>query len=163
MPDETAFADAVERLLKAEPTTEMPTSETQREADLFDVLSLIFLEPRQSLPARQAVGWAFGDASLEMLIAFLAFIRMAHYWTETHPELEYESDMLLLMKEHDLSLGSYLTSRRPNAPGRQWSVARLLSALNARESELRELNRGLENEVQERTRGPAQRRRSCEN
>ena len=66
MPGETAFTDAVRRLLEAEPTTEMPTAETQREADLFDVLSLIFLEPRQSLPARRAVGQAFGDASLEM-------------------------------------------------------------------------------------------------
>jgi negative regulator of sigma E activity len=47
VPGETAFTDAVRRLLEAEPTTEMPTAETQREADLFDVLSLIFLEPRQ--------------------------------------------------------------------------------------------------------------------
>jgi hypothetical protein len=76
----------------------MPAAETQREADLFDVLSLIFLEPRQSVPVRQAVARAFGDANLEMLIAFLAFIRTAHYWTETHPELEYEPDMLLLIR-----------------------------------------------------------------
>ena len=100
VPDETAFADAIHRLLETEPTIEMPAAETQREADLFDALSLIFLEPKQSLPARQAVGRAFGDASLEMLIAFLAFIRTAHFWTEAHPDLEYEPDVLLLMKEH---------------------------------------------------------------
>jgi signal transduction histidine kinase len=152
VPEETAFADAVRRLQEAEPTTAMPTAETQREADLFDVLSLIFLEPRQSLPARRAVGRAFGDASLEMLIAFLAFVRMAHYWTETHPELEYEPDMLLLMKEHDL-LAQLLLDQ--SDAERTWSPmerARLLSALAAREAELRELNEGLENEVQERTR-----------
>src|ERR1700733_4142325 len=68
VPSETAFADAVRRLLEAEPTTEMPAAETQREADLFDVLVLIFLEPRQSLAACRAVSQAFGDGNLEMLI-----------------------------------------------------------------------------------------------
>jgi signal transduction histidine kinase len=129
----------------------MPAVETQREADLFDILTLIFLEPRQSLAARRAVSQAFGDASLEILIAFLAFIRMAHYWTETHPELEYEPDMLSLMKEHDL-LGQLLLNQ--SEAERTWSPmerARLLSALAAREAQLQELNEGLENEVQERT------------
>jgi hypothetical protein len=139
VPTETAFADAVHRLEEAEPTTQMPAAETQREADLFDVLSLIFLEPRQSLVARRAVGRAFGDASLEMLVAFLAFIRTAHFWTETHPELEYEPDMLLLMKEHDL-LAQLLHNQ--SEAERTWSPmerARLLSALAARDAELREL------------------------
>ena len=103
VPDETALVQAVQRLRESEPTTEMPTAETQREADLFDVLTLIFLEPRQSFPARQAVDRAFGGTNLEMLIAFLAFIRTAHYWTETHPELEYEPDMTMLMKEAEAS------------------------------------------------------------
>ena len=140
------------RLQEAEPTTGMPAAETQREADLFDVLSLIFLEPRQSLPARRAVGQAFGDASLEMLIAFLAFIRTAHYWTETHPELEYEPDMLLLMKEHDLLAQLLLNQSEAERTWSPMERARLLSTLAAREADLRELNEGLENQVQERTR-----------
>ena len=152
VPDEAAFANAIHRLQEAEPTTGMPAAETQSEADLFDALSLIFLEPRQSLPARRAVGQAFGVASLEVLIAFLAFTRTAHYWTETHPELEYEPDMLLLMKEHD-ELAQLLLDQ--SEAERTWSPmerARLLSTLAAREADLRELNEGLENQVQERTR-----------
>jgi signal transduction histidine kinase len=152
VPDETSFADAVHRLQEAEPTTEMPAAETQREADLFDLLSLIFLEPRQSLPARRAVGRAFGDAGLEVLIAFLAFIRMAHFWTETHPELAYEPDMLLLMKEHGLLTQLLLDQSEAERTWSPMERARLLSALAAREAELRELNAGLENQVQERTR-----------
>ena len=152
VPGETAFADAVHRLLEAVPTAEMPAPETSREADLFDVLSLIFLEPRQSLPARRAVGRAFGDASLEMLIAFLAFIRTAHYWTETHPELEYEDDMLLLMKEHGLLAQLLLNQSEAERTWSPMERARLLSALAVREAELRELNEGLESEVQVRTR-----------
>jgi PAS domain S-box-containing protein len=30
----------------------------------------------------------------------MAFIRAAHYWTETHSELTYEADMLALMERH---------------------------------------------------------------
>jgi signal transduction histidine kinase len=152
VPDETAFANAIHRLLEAKPTTEMPAAETQREADLFDALSLIFLEPRQSLPARRAVGRAFGDASLEILVAFLAFARTAHFWTETHPELEYEPDMLSLMKEHGLLAQLLLNQSEAERTWSPMERARLLSALAAREAELRELNEGLENEVQERTR-----------
>ncbi|HET6236232.1 MAG TPA: response regulator [Acetobacteraceae bacterium] len=152
VPGETAFADAVHRLQEAEPTTKMPAAETQREADLFDLLSLIFLEPRQSLPARRAVCRAFGDAALEVLIAFLAFIRTAHFWTETHPELEYEPDMLLLMKEHALLAQLLLDQSEAERTWSPMERARLLSTLAAREAELRELNEGLENEVQDRTR-----------
>jgi signal transduction histidine kinase/CheY-like chemotaxis protein len=152
IPSETAFADAIHRLLKTEPTTEIPAAETQREADLFDLLTLIFLEPRQSLAARRAVSQAFGDASLEMLIALLAFVRTAHYWTETHPELEYEPDMLLLMKEHDLLAQLLLNQSEAERTWSPMERAQLLSALAAREADLRELNERLENEVQERTR-----------
>ena len=152
VPGETALADAIRRLQEAEPTIQMPAPETQREADLFDVLSLIFLEPRQSLSARRAVGRAFGDASLEMLIAFLAFVRTAHYWTETHPELEYEADMLLLMQQHGLLAQLLLNQSEAERTWSPMERARLLSALAAHEAELRELNEGLENQVQERTR-----------
>jgi hypothetical protein len=121
----------------------MPAAETQREADLFDALSLIFLEPQQSMPARHAVGRPFGDASLEMLIAFLAFVRMAHFWTETHPELEYEPDMLFLMKEHGLLAQLLLNQSEAERTWSPMERARLLSALAAREADLRELNEGL--------------------
>jgi hypothetical protein len=143
VPDETALANATHRLLETKPTTEMPAAETQREADLFDALSLIFLEPQQSMPARHAVGRAFGDASLEMLIAFLAFVRMAHFWTETHPELEYEPDMLFLMKEHGLLAQLLLNQSEAERTWSPMERARLLSALAAREADLRELNEGL--------------------
>lgn len=81
-------------------TEEMPAPGTQREADLFDALTLIFLEPLRSLPARRVIERTFGEGNLEVLVAFLAFVRTAHYWTETHPELEIEPDMLALMGEH---------------------------------------------------------------
>jgi signal transduction histidine kinase len=149
---EAAFAEAVRRLQEAEPATEMPAAETQREADLFDVLSLVFLEPLRSLPARRAVSQAFGDAGLEMLIAFLSFVRTAHFWTETHPELEYEPDMSLLMEQHGLLAQLLLNQAEAERTWSPMERARLLSTVAAREADLRELNDRLENEVQERTR-----------
>ena len=62
---------------------------------------MIFLEPRRSESARRAVAGAFGESRFETLIAFLAFVRTAHFWSETHPTLEYEPDMLAVMAKQD--------------------------------------------------------------
>jgi signal transduction histidine kinase len=38
--------------------------------------------------------------TFELLVAYLAFIRTAHYWTEMHPELTYEPDMAEMLGSH---------------------------------------------------------------
>ena len=58
----------------------------------------MFLTPRDSARARAAVRAAVGDGTFELLVAYLAFIRTAHYWTEMHPELTYEPDMAELLR-----------------------------------------------------------------
>lgn len=40
------------------------------------------------------------EMTFEFLTAFLAFVRTAHYWTETHPSLAYEADMVAVMERH---------------------------------------------------------------
>ena len=80
---------------------DIPDPGTQLEGDLFEALAVIFLEPRRSESARRAVAGAFGESRFETLIAFLAFVRTAHFWSETHPTLEYEPDMLAVMAKHD--------------------------------------------------------------
>src|SRR5262249_2658799 len=79
---------------------DIPAPRTELESDLFDALTIIFLEPRLSERARNAVRCAFGEPAFETLTAYLAFIRTAHYWTETHPELAYEPDMAAVMQQH---------------------------------------------------------------
>ena len=44
---------------------------------------------------------AVGEATFELLVAYLAFIRTAHYWTEMHPELTYEPDMVEILRGYD--------------------------------------------------------------
>ena len=60
----------------------------------------MFVAPRRAHRARSAITSAFGETTFELLTAFLAFVRTAHYWTETHPTLAYEADMLAVMHQH---------------------------------------------------------------
>ena len=32
---------------------------------------------------------------------FLAFVRTAHFWTEVHPELAFEPDLVAMLREHE--------------------------------------------------------------
>jgi hypothetical protein len=76
----------------------MPEADTEFEHDLFDALTLVFLTPLAQLRARDAICKAVGETNFEYLVAFLAFIRAAHYWTETHPDIEIEADMRAVME-----------------------------------------------------------------
>ncbi len=97
LPDADGLTRSFERLESHGHPVEMPAPETQLEGDLFDALTVVFVEPARSERARRAVACAFGETRFEILTAFLAFVRTAHYWTETHPTLAYENDMLALM------------------------------------------------------------------
>jgi hypothetical protein len=44
---------------------------------------------------------ALGARRFEFLVGLLAFVRTAHYWTMTHPEVETEEDMRELLEQHD--------------------------------------------------------------
>jgi PAS domain S-box-containing protein len=78
----------------------IPAPRTEFEHDLFDALTVLFLAPLAPGHVREAVRTAVGETNLEFILAFMAFIRAAHYWTETHSDLTYEADMLALMEQH---------------------------------------------------------------
>jgi two-component sensor histidine kinase/PAS domain-containing protein len=100
VPDGTGLAAALHRLEAISPVREVPLPRTQLEADLFDVLTVMFVAPARSDRYRAAVRLAFGERVFEILTAYLAFIRTAHYWTETHPELAYEPDAAAMLRRH---------------------------------------------------------------
>ena len=87
-------------LLESMSSAAIPEPEAPLEGALFDALTILFLRPRGAERARLAVAHAVGESTFEVLVAFLAFIRTAHYWTETHPTLACEQDMLSLMREY---------------------------------------------------------------
>ena len=98
LPEGPALAATLERLERASLDGRLPEPRTQSETDLFDALTIMFLAPRGAARARSAVRAAVGDATFELLVAYLAFIRTAHYWTEMHPELTYEPDMAEMLR-----------------------------------------------------------------
>ncbi len=77
-----------------------PAPDSEIEDWIFAACALIFVEPTQSERARQALRGTLGANRVEYLLALLAFIRTAHYWTVVHPGLEIEDDVRELMSTH---------------------------------------------------------------
>lgn len=100
VPDATQLDNALALLERMASAVAIPEPEAELETALFDALTVLFVRPRDAERARLAIAHAVGEPTFELLIAFLAFVRTAHYWTETHPTLAYESDMLALMQNH---------------------------------------------------------------
>jgi two-component sensor histidine kinase/PAS domain-containing protein len=110
LPDADALEVVFARLESHEEPAKIPAPGTQAEHDLFDALTVMFLEPLRWERAREAVRRAVGSGTFEVVTAFLAFVRTAHYWTETHPELAIEPNMLSVLERHD-ELGRLLLDR----------------------------------------------------
>ena len=100
LPDANALAEVFARLESHQEPKDIPAPGTQAEYDLFDALTVVFLEPLRWGRAREAVRRAVGNCRFEVLTAFLAFVRILHFWTETHPELAVEADMLAVLEKH---------------------------------------------------------------
>ena len=100
LPTAEGLEQALARLEKQQPSVAMPDPGTQMEGDLFDALTIMFIAPRRAERARRSVMAAVGETAFEFLTAFLAFVRTAHYWTEMHPTLAFEPDMVAVMERH---------------------------------------------------------------
>ena len=89
--------------LKVESLDELanwPDPGSDLEDCVFTLAAITFVTPRESERARGALRRALGGRRLDQLLAYLAFIRTAHYWTVVHPGLEIEDDMRELLAKH---------------------------------------------------------------
>lgn len=100
VPNSKQLEQSLARLEGVQSAVSIPEAESELEGALFDALTILFISPRGADRARSAVLHAVGEPTFELLIAYLAFVRTAHYWTETHPVLGIESDMVALMQSH---------------------------------------------------------------
>ncbi len=107
---------ALFRLEAQQSPVALPRSDTQLEGDLFDALTILFVAPERAARARDAISVAVGEAAFEILTAFLAFVRAAHYWTETHPTIAFEADMVAVMHRNP-----QLARRLLDASDAQWA------------------------------------------
>src|SRR5580692_7880142 len=83
------------------PIVEMPTADTQMEDAIFVLAAHVFLKTSDYLLCLGALARLFGPTRLQYLLLFLTFVRAAHYWTETHPEIAFEDDINKLLATHE--------------------------------------------------------------
>ncbi|WP_202864040.1 sensor histidine kinase [Dyella jiangningensis] len=100
VPDAAALDRILLHMETSADIVELPAADTEAEGQLFDALTVMFLAPTRATRARKAVRRYVGVHNYEWLAAFLAFVHTAHYWTEMHPELEVEPDMVDYMQLH---------------------------------------------------------------
>src|SRR5262245_38662921 len=77
-----------------------PAPDTELEDQLFAVCALIFVGARASERALKVLRHVVGGKRCEYVLALLAFIRTAHFWTVVHPDIEMEDDVKQLMERH---------------------------------------------------------------
>lgn len=83
------------------PIAELPMADTQMEDAIFVLAAHVFLKTSDYLLCLDALARLLGPARLQYLLLFLAFVRAAHYWTETHPEIAFEDDINKLLATHE--------------------------------------------------------------
>ncbi len=83
------------------PLVEMPLADTEMEAAVFVLAGHVFLKTSDYLICLDALSRLLGAVRLQYLLLFLAFVRAAHYWTETHPEIAVEDDINKLLATHE--------------------------------------------------------------
>jgi PAS domain S-box-containing protein len=80
---------------------EMPIADTQMEEAIFVLAGHVFLKTSDYFLCLDALTRLLGAVRLQYLLLFLAFVRAAHYWTETHPEIAFENDIDKLLATHE--------------------------------------------------------------
>lgn len=83
------------------PIVEMPMPDMQMEDAIFVLAGHIFLKTADYRVSLDALSRLFGPARLQYLLLFLAFVRAAHYWTETHPDISVEEDVKAVLERHE--------------------------------------------------------------
>jgi PAS domain S-box-containing protein len=83
------------------PIVEMPLADTQMEDAVFALAGHVFLKTSDYLLCLRALARLLGPVRVQYLLLLLAFVRAAHYWTETHPEIAFEDDLNKLLATHE--------------------------------------------------------------
>ncbi|GLH75165.1 hypothetical protein SSBR45G_00730 [Bradyrhizobium sp. SSBR45G] len=115
--DGADVAAALDRLEAMTAPREIPEPRSESEADLFTAAAALFLPSAVAARSRLAIRHALGDARFELLAAFLAYLRMVHFWAAAHPELAIDPDLLALTQsDPDLAAQLSCSVLRVDAP-----------------------------------------------
>jgi PAS domain S-box-containing protein len=101
-----ADGDELERAIGMCTTCQGPLSEALRtdsaiESAVINCATHVFLQTPRAAASAEALRRALGETAwqhLTVFLAFVTFVRTAHYWTKVHAELGLEEDILELMR-----------------------------------------------------------------
>ena len=82
-----------EGLAAVDKPNDWPRPGSDLEDWIFAASAVTFIKPLESDHPRALLRNILGGKRFEYLLALLAFIRTAHYWTVVHPDLEIEDDV----------------------------------------------------------------------
>lgn len=134
------------------PLSEMPLADTEVEDVIFVLAAHVFVKTSDYLPCLDALARLFGSVRLQYLFLFLAFVRAAHYWTEIHPEIEFEDDINKLLATHE-TLAQCILNDPEVRDNVSQSILDELPSLRLKTAELRDLSvRIMESQDAERRR-----------
>ncbi|TWT76453.1 Sensor histidine kinase LiaS [Planctomycetes bacterium CA13] len=83
-----------------EPLGEWPRNGSIIEESVFACSTSVFLSDSSALDCRIALRDAFRSDWYERLVLFLSFVRTAHFWTETHDNLQLEPDVESVLSDY---------------------------------------------------------------
>ncbi|HNP36414.1 MAG TPA: hypothetical protein PKK10_11230 [Woeseiaceae bacterium] len=86
---------------RSAPLSAMPEPGTAAEESVFACASHVFLQDADAPRSLQALKVALDSADLQYLLAFLTFVRTAHFWSKVHPDLRLEEDVVELLGVHE--------------------------------------------------------------
>jgi hypothetical protein len=84
------------------PLSSFPVPDSTAEEALIACATHVFIQTNDAAGAHEALRLALGEAQIEYLNVFLAFVRTAHYWTKLHPEIAFEDDIQPLLATHEI-------------------------------------------------------------
>ncbi|WP_424934526.1 sensor histidine kinase [Amaricoccus macauensis] len=142
LPEEDGLSAIVARV-EARPGAGAPLAGSGLERDVFALAALLFVEPLMAERARKALDTFLGSMLLERLLAFLAFVRTAHYWTLTHPSIRPEADMATFLDRHEALADLVLSDEAVAATETGQHLLEELRQLRAERDERAELRRAL--------------------
>jgi PAS domain S-box-containing protein len=83
------------------PLVELPSADLAVEEAIFALAGHVFLQTPRASACLSALVRLLGAVRLQYLLLLLAFVRAAHYWTNVHPEIEFEDDIKQLLATHE--------------------------------------------------------------
>lgn len=86
---------------RSSPLESVPAPTDDAEESVFACASHVFLQSADATRSLRALKKALDAALLQHLLAFLTFVRTAHFWSKIHPELQPESDIEELLSVQD--------------------------------------------------------------